>query len=281
MQQFALCRERLRDLLDVEPEPETVLLAEEIERAISAESPSIHIVHPSPPTDTLPDPGLLPERSRIPYHRNALFVGRREALLNIASFLLSDETQAVRAVAIRGMGGIGKTQLAVEYAYRYGRFFPGGVYWFDFTDEGNVPEEFAAIGDERGLALFDSSERIALERRVKLVQQVLQEPTPRLLIFDNCESVEQFREWLPVTGGAKALLTSRRGDWPSQLGVEIVMLDTLARRESVALLQQLAARLRADSADSIASEVGDLPLALHLVGSFLHKYQRISVGSDN
>jgi tetratricopeptide (TPR) repeat protein len=79
-------------------------------------------------------------------------------------------------------------------------------------------------------------------------------------------------EWRPAHGGARLLLTSRRPGWEESLGVAALPLDTLLREESVALLKEFRPDLEDGIADKIAGELGDLPLALHLAGSYLKRY---------
>ncbi len=110
-------------------------------------------------------PGMLPARSVLPHHYNAVFIGRSTELLWLAERLLPgrpDNNRIVRTVAVTGMGGLGKTQLAVEYAYRYGRYYPGGVYWIGFADGESVPEGIAALGGERGMRLYRDADSFSL-----------------------------------------------------------------------------------------------------------------------
>src|SRR5207248_671908 len=81
---------------------------------------------------TIPEPAALPPRSRMPFGRNPQFVGRAEDLRGLAAALKAGDTAAIGQVAAAtGLGGIGKTQLAVEFVHRYGRFFAGGVFWLN------------------------------------------------------------------------------------------------------------------------------------------------------
>src|SRR5690606_25704176 len=98
------------------------------------------------------------------------------------------------------------------------------------------------------------------------------------LIFDNCEDEELLAEWRPTSGGCRVLVTSRRSTFSTHLGVHTLPLDILLRVESLTLLCSLAyghARGAVDDAalDAICAELGDLPLALHLAGSFLACYR--------
>ncbi|MCP4666470.1 MAG: hypothetical protein GY849_08880, partial [Deltaproteobacteria bacterium] len=96
--------------------------------------------------DTLPEPGPLPPGSRLPFGRNALFTGRVTPLLDLAQALLGEGGAATLVTqAIQGLGGVGKTQLAVEFAYRYGRYF-AGVHWLNAAEPGGLSAEVAACG---------------------------------------------------------------------------------------------------------------------------------------
>ena len=89
----------------------------------------------SMPTDVAPPHSPLPAGSRMPLAPNPLFVGRSEELLQVARALKSTDTTVAlgQVVASTGLGGLGKTQLAVELVHRYGRFFDGGVFWLSFA----------------------------------------------------------------------------------------------------------------------------------------------------
>jgi len=230
---------------------------------------------PAFPLDSLPAPALLPPGSRMPLARNPLFVGREADLLLLAKALHGGGTAAIgpQAAVATGLGGIGKTQLACEFVYRYGQFFAGGVFWLSCAEPEAIAAEVAACG--QGLPMPAGFASLSLNEQVQLVQRAWQEPLPRLLVFDNCEAEGLLAQWRPPHGGCWVLLTSRRWQWDAALGVQVLPLDVLARPESIALLRQHRPDLAEDDADlnAIAANLGDLPLALHLAGSFLKRYQ--------
>jgi tetratricopeptide (TPR) repeat protein len=221
------------------------------------------------PVKRIPKPAPMPKGSRFPNIRpNPLFVGREDDLKRLAVLLKGESPVAIGQVAAAtGMGGVGKTQLASEFAHRYGQFFAGGVFWLSFADPELIPSEVAACG---GLA--DDS---PLEARVKKVLAEWQNGIPRLLIFDNCEDPHLLMQWRPPTGGSRVLVTSRGSSWDPALGVEQLPLGVLERPESITLLRGFREDLEADDPDldGIARELGDLPLALHMAGSFLRTYR--------
>lgn len=222
------------------------------------------------PHDRLPPYMPLPSMSLMPLRYNPLFIGRAVELRALAAALASGD-----AVAITGIGGIGKTQLACEFVHRYGQFYPGGVFWLSFADPSAVPSELVACGGAGRLDLRAGFSDLPFDDQVRLVQAAWQSPVARLLIFDNCEDQALFARWRPTTGGCQVLLTSRRSSWSIGLGLATLPLAPLARAESIALLRQRRVSAAVDEAGlhAIAAELGDLPLALHLAGSFLARYR--------
>jgi len=205
--------------------------------------------------------------------RNSLFVGRDDDLIAIASRLkVAAQATAVQVAAASGLGGVGKTQLANEFAYRYGQFFRGGVYWLSFADPANCAAEVAACG--RAAGIYRNADTLTTAEQVRLTKEHWQSESPKLLIFDNCEDQALLREWLPRTGGCRVLVTSRRDRWDPRLGVNTYTLGQLRRDESIHLLVAYAEGLSPTdpSIGKIAAQLGDLPLALHLAGSFLRRY---------
>lgn len=217
------------------------------------------------PLEVLPPARALPSGSHLPFARNPLFTGRVQALQQLASLFQNEN-----ALAITGLGGLGKTQLAVEFAHRYGDYFPGGVFWMSFARADDVKNHIAQCGGARGMPVRADYDTLKLDEQVAWVMREWQSALPRLLIFDNCESEELFQQWRPSTGGARILITSRKAEWDIALGVRVSALEVLPRTESVALLQKFRPDLSGLAGlNDIAAEVGDLPLALHLVGSYL------------
>jgi tetratricopeptide (TPR) repeat protein len=236
------------------------------------------------PVDTIPDMANLPEGSRMPFGRNPHFVGREADLKALAKALKTGETASIgRVVASTGLGGIGKTQLAVEFAHRYGQYFAGGVFWHNFIDPSAISVEIAQCGGAGGLNLRPDYEQLDLPTRVQLVLSAWQSPLPRLLIFDGCEEESLLQQWRPPTGGCHVLIPSRRGQWSDSMNVTVMPLSVLSRAESLGLLLKhrpdLASPLSKEkepgikTIDAIAAELGDLPLALHLAGSFLETFK--------
>ncbi|MCB8987557.1 MAG: hypothetical protein H6661_07400 [Ardenticatenaceae bacterium] len=260
---------------------EILALLRQLISAQDRTAPQAYEPPPLPKRGILAEPGSsLPPGSRMLYRRNPFFTGRADDLLQLAETFLYEENGRhviiTQTAVAAGMGGIGKTQLAVEFAYRYGRYFPGGVFWLSFGLPENITNEIAACGGPDGLDLAPGFTDLPLDDQVKMVQRAWHEPVARLLIFDNCEEETLLAEWRPQHGGSHVLVTSRRQQWDRALGVSHLQLAVLPRAESIILLRQFMPDLSDSDADAIANEVGDLPLALHLAGSFLASYSRIT-----
>ena len=221
------------------------------------------------PLDHIPEPATMPAGSKPPkFARNELFVGREDELKQLAAWLKGNDAIAIGPVAaFSGMGGIGKTQLAAEFAHRYGQFFYGGVFWLDFSDPIAIQTEIAACS---GL-----DEKIPVEERVNATLSDWISPIPRLIVFDNCEDKSLVIQWRPPTGCSRVIVTSREGVWGPELGIKHLPLVTLTRPQSLELLHHFREDLPLGDPDlnEIANELGDLPLALHMAGSYLNTYR--------
>ena len=188
----------------------------------------------------------------------------------------SDAAVIGPAAAATGLGGVGKTQAAIEFAHRYGIFFVGGVFWLSFENSDSIPSEIAQCGLAMNLRLDFSS--LKLEDQVHAVRSAWESELPRLLIFDNCEDDRLLRAFRPVSGGSRVLVTSRQEQWSSSLDIRVVPLGMLSLNESVELLHKLNPHMLLTEdvvLRQISEEVGRLPLALHLVGSYLHTYRHV------
>ena len=139
----------------------------------------------------------LPAGSHFPFGRNLDFVGRQTELRQLAEYLQTPGT----AVFVQGMGGVGKSQLVTEFSHRYGRFFPGGVFWLSFADSADIGNEVAACGLSPLLPQHLNFAELSLEEQVRWVCQGWESPLPRLLIFDNCEESGPVRTLAAGAGG--------------------------------------------------------------------------------
>ena len=170
----------------------------------------------------------------VPFLRHEGFVGREEDLARLAALLRTDRAVGVRPVAAAGMGGIGKTQLAVEYAYRHARDYPGGVFWVNAARD--VQVEMAALAEHVGLFEDQAPEAERRRRRVLAFVRYLDARPEALLILDNVEDPRSLRNeafgFIPAKLRCRVLFTSRRHD----AGFATVAVGALPEAEALELL---------------------------------------------
>lgn len=228
-----------------------------------------------PPSPTLP--GDLPLGSHLPFWRNKFFTGRVEDLQKLAETLLVDHLPgAVVNQALSGMGGIGKTQLAVEFAYEYGHRFKG-VHWLDLRDPQAFESQIALCGQQMGLPDWPQTQ----PEQVSATLRAWFEQPPRLLVLDNFEDLSFAN---PVFSrlrhsGLRLLVTSRHAEWPPALGLTRLALEEFSPAESLAFLRNYLPETRADQTalERLAEHLGHLPLALELAARYLAKLPGLEV----
>jgi hypothetical protein len=226
------------------------------------------------PEDVIPEYSSLAVGSRMPYRPNQLFVGRESLLMECASKLKHNPSSVI---VFCGVGGMGKTQLVSEIVHRYGSYFAGGVYWINCADSNLIISEVIACWS--GVLPYISQMSFSAREQLNLIFSVWQSELPCLLIFDNCEDEETLQKWLPSTGKSRVLVTSRRFQWRCELGIHVVAVRELPRQESIQLLHKYRSDITDEDAIALSAEVGDLPLALHLIGSYLLEYEETRSGN--
>lgn len=227
------------------------------------------------PLDRVPKPGGLPAGSKpLPMPPNRLLVGREEDLKDLSG-RIKDDANGPPTVVVSGIGGVGKTQLAGEFAHSYGRFFAGGVYWLNLSDPASIKEEVAGCGGAGALNLRADFHTLPLDERVDAVMSEWNGDLPRLLVLDDCPDGRTLEAARPKSGGCRVVVTSRGPITDRALGVVAFALEPLVREASVELLRGYCEGTGARDADldEIAAELGDLPLALDLAGRFLRRYR--------
>ncbi|XVQ10702.1 FxSxx-COOH system tetratricopeptide repeat protein [Spirillospora sp. CA-255316] len=217
----------------------------------------------NPRPDATRPAGRVPEVwGRIP-PRNKNFTGRKELLGQLRDGIAGQVT-AVVPHALHGLGGVGKTQMAVEYAYRF-RTEYDVVWWIPADQPVLVRSSLASLAPSLGLPPPTAS---GIEDAAKAVLEALRRGDPYdrwLLIFDNADQPEDLSDIIPH-GPGHVLITSRNHRWEGV--VDTVAVDVFRREESLEFLQKRVPRtITDDDADRLAHELGDLPLALEQAGA--------------
>jgi tetratricopeptide (TPR) repeat protein len=201
----------------------------------------------------------------VPYNRNSHFTGRAEDLASLSASLSSNEP-ARRVQAIYGLGGVGKTQLALEYAYRYrGQY--GIVWWISADEPATLSLTYAKLATRLGMELPEGA---SLEDIRRALRRKLNDRSDWLLIFDNASGPETVRNFLPQDRTGHVIVTSRNPNWGSL--ARPWPLKPLKRFESVDFLAQRTGRAGSDTAIArLAQALGDLPLALEQAGACIEQ----------
>ncbi|MFI5876394.1 FxSxx-COOH system tetratricopeptide repeat protein [Streptomyces sp. NPDC051445] len=213
---------------------------------------------------SLPSSGPAP-RPR-PIHaipsRNQAFTGRTALLERVdAGMRHTGEGGAAGrgVVSLIGMGGIGKTQLAVEYAHRHAGDYQL-VWWVGADQPAAVMASLTALASQLGLAAVQPS---------LLIRALWVELAARrdwLLVYDNLDDLGAMNDLLPPDGGR--LLITGRDPRIGRIGARIDVTE-FERDESITLLSRRCPSLSPDDADRVAAAMGDLPLSVEQVGCFL------------
>jgi MinD-like ATPase involved in chromosome partitioning or flagellar assembly/tetratricopeptide (TPR) repeat protein len=194
--------------------------------------------------------------------RNATFTGRR-ALLEEIRNRLSATANVGTAQALHGLGGVGKTQTALEYAHRF-RADYDIVWWMSAEQPSVARGALAMLAEQMGLSGGDS-----VDERVRAALSALRRGAPYrrwLLIFDNADDPGELRRFLPQ-GPGHVLITTRNQDWARD--ANLVEVGVFSRAESVTLIRRRVPHLSEFDADIVAGRLADLPLAIEQAGAWL------------
>ncbi|WP_411111360.1 AfsR/SARP family transcriptional regulator [Streptomyces sp. c-19] len=261
---YADTRRLLADELGVDPTPELsrlqqrilqgdTELAAPVEEALPAAAP---IARPAQLPATVPD-----------------FTGRAAFVRELGARLSTAEGHVMAVSALAGIGGVGKTTLAVHVAHEARPHFPDGQLYVDLQGAGNraaAPE--TVLGSFlRALGTPDSAIPDSLDDRAALYRSTL-DGRRVLVLLDNARDAAQIRPLLPGTAGCAALVTSRIR-MVDLAGAHLVDLDVMSPEEALQLFTRIvgAERVQAEreSALDVVAACGFLPLAIRIAASRL------------
>ena len=206
----------------------------------------------SPPTGGVRMPGSLPAVWNV-RRRNPVFTGRHRELARLREQLCSGQRASVQV--LHGIGGVGKTELAVEYAHLFANEYEV-VWWIDAERPELIAEQLAALSSAAGWTHLTSA---PASTTADGVLRRLQQDAGWLLIYDNAESVDIVAAMIP-DGPGHVLITSRsRRTGGVALSLAVEVLDRSTSRQ---LLRSEAPALSPGDAERLADATGDLPLAL-------------------
>jgi tetratricopeptide (TPR) repeat protein len=219
---------------------------------------------------TLPPVRPLPARHRMPYRSlQDKFIGRVDSFWRLYESLHQNSTAILSGeVVVVGTGGLGKTQLAIEYAHRCGATYSSGVYWVD-ADQG-LSTLISQISEAAGIKVDNKAAEA--DQLGQLWRGLNEMPGPSLLILDNFPEKAPLQPYLPIGGRFHTIVTTRRQD----LNYRSVRLNVLSTEEGMQLLNS-GARSLGDDARPLVDRLGGLPLALELARGYLNYHKNLSI----
>ncbi|MEM1244333.1 MAG: NB-ARC domain-containing protein, partial [Pseudomonadota bacterium] len=201
---------------------------------------------------------------------NPEFVGRK-ALLNTLQRTLK-ENQRLAITAVQGMGGVGKSQLALHYAHHHPQKDYHLVAWLLAETESTFFRDCLKLGVY--LQLFNSTTDQATTK-VQLVKRYLENHPGWLVVIDNADEAKWLENYLPTQGG-DIIITSRQPDWFFAKTLDVNLMD---EADAVTLLSNSSQRLQPEDKVTfklLAKTLGYLPLALSLAGDYLCQHPEIT-----
>ncbi len=192
--------------------------------------------------------------------RNRNFTGRVALLARLGDALRTSSTASVLPPTLHGLGGVGKTQLVIEYVYRHMNEYDL-VWWIPAEQTSTVLASLTQLAERLGLPITEDLQQTA---RTALDTLATGE-NAWLLVYDNADDPAMLDQLVPTTGG-HVVITTRNQEW-STVG-RAIEVDIFERSESIELLQRRtvddrgALRISTADADRLADKLGDLPLAL-------------------
>lgn len=199
----------------------------------------------------------------IPY-RHPLFTGRESELADLLATFAQAASEPI-IVAITGIGGVGKTQLVLEYIKRHRQDYEH-IFWIRGDHSALLASDYADLAQRLDVPDDgNAAGATSVHQRVRIHLSETEEHS--LLVFDNAASAADLRSYLPQTGFAHVLVTSQNPAWRG-IG-SVLPLTGLAESDAVQFIQRRAGKPDTMEARDLARELGYLPLALEQAAAFL------------
>ena len=221
-----------------------------------------------PPEPVEPQHTYKPTLSiwNVPYRQNPYFTGRKELLETLHKKLTTERTTALtQTQAITGLGGIGKTQTAIEYAYRHRKDYQI-IWWIRAEEATTLAADYAQLAIKLDLSGHKTTKQAS---QIQAVRDWLEQHTNWLLIFDNAEERHDIRPYVPQIGNGHVLITSRNPIWDG-LGTTL-SVDLMQPEEALAFLTKRTNDPDLQAATALAKTLGYLPLALEQAAAYIRE----------
>ena len=219
------------------------------------------------PINPGPEKEILKTTIKLPLP-NPNFTGRQNFLSALAQPLLK-ATTSPKIFALVGNGGMGKTQIALQHAHNPENNFRY-VWWLRSEEPATLLEDYISIARDLHLPGWNLRDT---DQTVKTVKLWLESGSDSrwLLVFDNAKEPKDLERYVPVAGNGQIIVTSRLSVWDGfaqLLEVGVFQRDKM-EGESVDFLLKRTCKADRKGAADLASELGDLPLALEQAGAYI------------
>lgn len=210
---------------------------------------------------TVRHPTTLAPHWNVQLVRNTRFAGRHSVLEELRDTLLANPSGS--RIALVGINGVGKTQIALEYLYRFAAAYDI-VWWISAGHPDQLRTALADMATELNVGTGGS-----IDGQVSAAREALRTGVPSrrwLIVVDNADDPDLIRELLP-NGPGHVIITSRNPAWNREM--DTLDIDVFKRAESVALFGLRAPGVSANDARQLAEKLGDLPLAIEQASAWL------------
>jgi tetratricopeptide (TPR) repeat protein len=211
----------------------------------------------------------LPKQWNVP-SKNNNFIGRSDLLKQIEDHFSQETTPAI-LTGCDGLGGIGKTQVALEFVWQHYEEY-NGVVWSNAESRERLQNDYISLGRE--LNIIRDDDNINAEEHVRYVKHWLEDPSRAgwLLVYDNADNYKAISEFLPTKGGKILITTRHTADWSQDISVDVFTIE-----ESKDYIQNvLDTTISESDIETLAETLGRLPLALAQAAAFI-KHNKMSI----
>ena len=201
----------------------------------------------------------------LPFPRNNSFLGHRSTLNRLDhEFWKGRRDGYAPVVALHGFPGVGKTQLAIEFAYQHA--VEWSVFWVRADNQEILAQEFQKLAEILGI-------KASRDNVIPAVKKWLKEEAGSdwVLIFDNADDISIIPDFLPVGVNGGTLISTRDPRLGDNIATCSIEIEVLTREEGIQLLQQRSQLKSSDNIGTLVDLLGELPLALEQAAAYIRE----------